>query len=403
MTNRKNLQTTALIWLFAITYMVSYMTRINFGAVVSEMVQDLGWSRSLLAAALTGSFITYGTGQVVSGICGDRFSPKKLVACGLAVTVCMNLLIPLCQSPMSMVAVWSVNGFAQAFLWPPMVRLMTALFSGEDYDRAVVRVSWGSSFGTILIYLLAPVAITLTGWKGVFVLSALCGAGILLIWLRCCPESVIEATAKKQQGKSGGSGIFSPLMFGIMTAVMLQGMLRDGVTTWMPSYIAETYDLSNEIAILTGVLLPLFSILCFQAVSKLYRRKFQNPMACAGVIFGCGAAAAVVLLLLTGKAPALSVLFSAVLTGAMHGVNLLLVSMIPPFFKKYGNVATVSGVINSCTYVGSAASTYGIAVLSEQLGWSTTLLLWVLIACTGTAVCLAFVKPWNQKFQETKQ
>ena len=403
MTTRKNLQTTALIWLFAITYMVSYMTRINFGAVVSEMVQDLGWSRSLLAAALTGSFITYGTGQVVSGICGDRFSPKKLVACGLAVTVCMNLLIPLCQSPVSMVAVWSVNGFAQAFLWPPMVRLMTALFSGEDYDRAVVRVSWGSSFGTILIYLLAPVAITLTGWKGVFVLSALCGAGILLIWLRCCPESVTEATAKKQQGKSGGSGIFSPLMFGIMTAVMLQGMLRDGVTTWMPSYIAETYDLSNEIAILTGVLLPLFSILCFQAASKLYRRKFQNPMACAGVIFGCGAAAAVVLLLLTGKAPALSVLFSAVLTGAMHGVNLLLVSMIPPFFKKYGNVATVSGVINSCTYVGSAASTYGIAVLSEQLGWSTTLLLWVLIACTGTVVCLAFVKPWNQKFQETKQ
>ena len=403
MTTRKNLQTTALIWLFAITYMVSYMTRINFGAVVSEMVQDLGWSRSLLAAALTGSFITYGTGQVVSGICGDRFSPKKLVACGLAVTVCMNLLIPLCQSPVSMVAVWSVNGFAQAFLWPPMVRLMTALFSGEDYDRAVVRVSWGSSFGTILIYLLAPVAITLTGWKGVFVLSALCGAGMLLIWLRCCPESVTEATAKKQQGKSGGSGIFSPLMFGIMTAVMLQGMLRDGVTTWMPSYIAETYDLSNEIAILTGVLLPLFSILCFQAASKLYRRKFQNPMACAGVIFGCGAAAAVVLLLLTGKAPALSVLFSAVLTGAMHGVNLLLVSMIPPFFKKYGNVATVSGVINSCTYVGSAASTYGIAVLSEQLGWSTTLLLWVLIACTGTVVCLAFVKPWNQKFQETKQ
>ena len=401
MTNRTQQQTTALIWLFAMTYMVSYMTRINFGAVVSEMVLDLGWSRSLLAAALTGSFITYGAGQVVSGICGDRFSPKKLVACGLTVTIAMNLLIPLCRGPVSMVAVWSVNGFAQAFLWPPMVRLMTALFSGEDYDRAVVRVSWGSSFGTILIYLLAPAVITLTGWRGVFVLSALCGAGILLIWTRCCPETAWE-TSVKRAGEAGGSRIFSPLMFGIMTAVMLQGMLRDGVTTWMPSYIAETYDLSNEIAILTGVLLPLFSILCFQAASKLYRRKFRNPLACAGVIFGCGAGAAMLLLLLSGKTPALSVLFSAVLTGAMHGVNLLLVSMIPPFFKKYGNVATVSGVINSCTYVGSAVSTYGIAVLSETMGWGTTLLLWVLIAFTGTTVCLLMVKPWNKKFQTTE-
>lgn len=398
MRNKTSNQTTALIWLFALTYMVSYMTRINFGAVVSEMVLDLGWSRSLLAAALTGSFITYGAGQIVSGICGDRFSPKKLVGCGLLVTIAMNLLIPLCHEPTSMVAVWSVNGFAQAFLWPPMVRLMTALFSGEDYDRAVVRVSWGSSFGTILIYLLAPVAITLAGWKGVFFLSSLCGAGMLLVWLRCCPEVTVKTAKTKQPGQTGGSRIFSPLMFGIMTAVMLQGMLRDGVTTWMPSYIAETYNLSNKIAILTGVLLPLFSILCFQAASKLYRRKFRNPLACAGVIFGCGTAAAGLLMLLSGKAPGLSILFSAILTGAMHGVNLLLVSMIPPFFKQYGNVATVSGVINSCVYVGSAISTYGIAVLSERMGWGVTLLLWTLIALTGTAICLAFVRPWNQKF-----
>jgi OPA family glycerol-3-phosphate transporter-like MFS transporter len=71
----------------------------------------------------------------------------------------------------------------------------------------------------------------------------------------------------------------------------------------------------------------------------------------------------------------------------MHGVNLMLVCMIPSFFQKYGNVSTVSGVLNSCTYVGSAVSTYGIALLSEAYSWKFTLFIWVLIALLGTIIC----------------
>ena len=76
--------------------MVSYITRINYGAVISEMVDQTGLSRAVLSMALTGSFITYGTGQIISGICGDKFSPKKLVFYGLSLSIGMNLLIPFC-------------------------------------------------------------------------------------------------------------------------------------------------------------------------------------------------------------------------------------------------------------------------------------------------------------------
>lgn len=46
-------------------------------------------------------------------------------------------------------------------------------------------------------------------------------------------------------------------------------------------------------------------------------------------------------------------------TACMHGVNLILVCMLPVFFKEGGNVSTVSGTLNACTYVGSAFSTIG--------------------------------------------
>jgi OPA family glycerol-3-phosphate transporter-like MFS transporter len=269
--------------------------------------------------------------------------------------------------------------------------------SEDDYKTTCTKVSWGSSFGTIVVYLCSPLLITLTGWKSVFVFSAIAGIIMLFIWNKKCAD--IKGGYKKavQSQKGSMNNIFTPLMIMIMLAIVLQGMLRDGVTTWMPSYISETYNLSNVISILTGVILPLFSILSFQAATKLYMKKLKNPMLCAGVFFGAGAVSALLLTFVTGKNAALSVLLSALLTGCMHGVNLLLICMIPPFFKKYGNVSTASGVLNSCTYIGSAVSTYGIALLSEKFGWSFTLFSWLLIAALGTLICLMCVKPWSKE------
>lgn len=384
--------------LFTITYMVSYISRINYGAIVSEMASAENLSKSMLSLALTGSFITYGTGQIISGVCGDRFSPKKLVFGGLLVTTLMNLLIPICKNPYQMLTVWCINGFAQSFLWPPLVRLMTTLLSEEDYKKTSVTVSWGSSFGTILVYLVSPLIISVLGWRKVFLLSAGCAFVMAFVWNRTCYDIPTLPPSPSSQGNKKGTSFFTPLMLSIMAAIVLQGMLRDGVTTWMPSYIAETYHFSNSISILSGVVLPLFGILCFQLASVLYRCVFRNPLLCSGVIFGAGALSALVLFVLSGKNAVLSILFAAMLTGCMHGVNLILICMVPPFFKKSGNVGAVSGTLNACTYIGSAVSTYGTALLSEQFDWNYTLFLWFLIAVIGAAICLGNVRAWDKKW-----
>ena len=387
-----------LIWLLAITYMVSYITRINYGAMIAQMVVETGYKKSLLSMAVTGSFITYGTGQIVSGLFGDRVSPKKLMALGLAVTTAMNLLMLVCQNPYQMLAVWCVNGFAQSFMWPPLVRMMSGLLTQEDYTTAATRVSWGSSFGTIFVYLVSPVMIALSGWKAMFLLCAGCGLLMLILWSRFAPDVQNVRSEKKQKNTKAKGPLFTPVMILIMVAIVAMGMLRDGVTTWMPSYIAEIYHLSSEISILTGVVLPIFSIGCFQLVAWLYRKKFTNPITCAGVMFAAGLGAAVGISLLTGKSAAASVVFSAVLTGCMHGVNLLLIQIVPAKFERWGCVSTACGVLNSCTYVGSAVSTYGIALLTESFGWSVTLYSWVAIALVGTMICFVCAKPWRKRF-----
>ena len=107
---------------------------------------------------------------------------------------------------------------------------------------------------------------------------------------------------------------------------------------------------------------------------------------------------AAALFLNTGNNAGLSVLFSALLTGFMQGVNIMLINMTLPFFNKFGRVSTASGVLNSCTYIGSAISAYGIAFLAEVYGWNINLMLWLGATITGTVLSLAFAKPWRRKY-----
>ena len=396
-------ETKHLAILFTFTYMVSYMTRINFGAIISEIEAATQITRTALSASVTGSFITYGVGQIISGICGDWLSPKKLVGTGLLISVIMNLLMPVCGDSRLMLAVWCMNGFAQAFMWPPIVRLMVSAFSEESYKKMAVRISWASSYGTMAIYFLAPLIITVFSWRAVFLFSALCGVIMIFFWYKYCIDTPAmpgrTEKTEKQSSSAATKALFSPVMIGIMLAIVLQGMLRDGVATWMPSYIGDTYQLGTAVSILTGVVLPLFSILCTQTTSVLYRKKIKSPVVCSTIMFLTGTVAAIGLYCSSGNSAAVSVLCSAVLTGAMHGVSSMLTAMVPPFFQQYGNVSTVSGVLNACAYVGSGISTFGIAMLSEKMGWQVTVFVWCVIAVVGSIICLSSVTPWKTIFQ----
>lgn len=382
--------------LFVMLYCVSYITRTNYGAIVAELESALGHGKTALSMALTGSFVTYGLGQILSGLLGDRISPKKLISLGLMVTVLMNVLLPFFSHPILMLVIWCINGFAQAFMWPPIIKLLSGLLSGDDYTRVSVKVSWGSSIGTIIVYLVSPLLISLLSWRAVFWFSAACGIVMLLVWHKIGPDLTIAAPIQKEKSKAS---FFHPVLPAVMLGIILQGMLRDGVTTWMPSLINEIYDLGTTVAILSGVILPIFSIVCHHVSGRMYL-KIKNPLLCGGLVFGVGALAGALLIPVTGHHALLSILCCAVLTGCMHGVNVMLICMIPPFFKHTGRVSTVSGLLNACTYVGSALSTYGVALLSEQFDWSVTLWVWLGIAVMGTLVCLCTVKPWERFVKE---
>ena len=108
-----------------------------------------------------------------------------------------------------------------------------------------------------------------------------------------------------------------------------------------------------------------------------------------------GAVAALLLTFVSKGSPIASIACMTLLTGCMHGVNLMLICLLPPSLQRHGNVSTVSGLLNACTYVGSAISTYGIALLSESAGWQVTAFVWFGIAALGAVVCVVCSRVWK--------
>ena len=405
LSNKKDIN--FLVVLCAVVYFVSYVSRINLGTVLVEVISSGYAPKGVAALALTACSITYGAGQLVSGYLGDKFKPQNIIAIGFVITALMNICVGSFGDGNMLVFFWAVNGFAQAFMWPPLVKILSNLLNDEEYKKACVRVSWGSSLGTVSVYLLAPVIIKFANVRLVFVICGALAAVMAFIWKivyerytpfkECSVVPVLKNEKLSGSSEPAASKFDVPsiiLLAFIMLCIMLQGSLRDGVTNWTPTYISEIFKLDSSVSILTGVILPVFSLLSFAFVSFVNRKLIKNELTCAGVTFGVGAVSAVLLLVFGSSNVAVSLLLLALLVGSMHGVNLILVCMIPAHFARFGRVSFISGLINSCTYLGAAISTYGIAVFTDFFGWNKTIVLWSVVAFVGAFVCVAISKKW---------
>lgn len=401
MSEKKRIKGRALAWILTLVYFASYVTRINFAATLVAIQSDTGHANIVLSFVLVGMSITYGLGQIINGRLGDIVNPKKLILCGLIAATVVNLIFPLFSSSVPMMVIlWTINGFAQAMMWPPMVKILVANCDDKMYGYSVVRITWGSAFGTILVYLVAPLLISLIGWKAVFIFSAAIGVVATLSWAAMMSRVSLEdnnsddvTLIKEKKGFKLPSIAVFPLIFAAL-GIIFQGMLRDGISNWMPSYIKGVFKLGDEASILITVILSIFTVVSISFARWFYEKFFTNEVFCAAVIFGAAAFFSLVMFFLFDGYVA--ILMMALISACMHSVNLMLISYLPKRFKKYGNISTISGIVNSCTYVGAAISTYGIAFLSGLIGWQYTVSVWCGVALLGVLVCLIASRRWKK-------
>ena len=392
-------------FLCPLIYFASYLTRKDYSIVMDAIISAEGLKASTAGLVETLGVISYGVGQIISGILGDRFKPHRMIMCGLFVTVVCNLFMPVVPVTLRG-GVWFVNGFAQSMLWPPMVRIMAGMLDSKRYNTVAANVNVAGIAGTIFIYLSSSLLwLRLLGsWKLTFYVSAVMGAVILIVWTLGFRKiendtGVMPVNSKEKKEDRGRQRLsFSALMGSgfvfIAIAIIMQGALRDGITDWIPTLLRNTFEIPSDYAILYAVIIPVIGVISMKLVGICANRWVKEEVKGALTVFVAAILLCAGLRAIYKGNSYLTVAVAALIVGCMHAINFFLVCVVPAKFEKYGLVATMSGIINSLTYVGTSVAVAGFPMLTKGGNWDNCILSWVFIAICGAVSCAAALHGW---------
>lgn len=399
-----------------LTYFSIYLGRLNFPASMSEILRTGLWEKGELGSVAAVFYLAYGLGQLPSGLLGDRLSTKWMIGIGVAGSALINGIFPAMKTAAGMQAIWFVNGLLQAMIWPPMVRLITDLAGAAESVRIILLLSFSSPAGMLGTYLGSAILLKYGSWQLCFFSASIWLAGVAIVWF--VSISALERTNKSvgktiqvcdTQRKAGEvireksavtrfslSAFVLSGFFWLMAAAFIHGVLKDGLTTWIPTYLTEEFAIRPSFSLLLTTVIPMIS-LCGVPLAQIVNRRWMRNEAAAGAVFYLVSLSSLLCMMgLPGEFLYGAVALFAIVIGMMTAINTLLISLLPLHFEKEGMVATISGGLNAVTYLGSAAASALFGYTTQYAGWHGTQVVWCGCAMAGAFFCTAAVKKWKR-------
>jgi sugar phosphate permease len=392
-----------LCWL---VYCVSYIGRLNYSSAMTLII-----SERILTAAQTGFismvyFFAYGIGQMINGFLGDRVNPKWMIFMGLFCSGLANIAMAISHSFPLMALSWGSNGYFQAMIWAPIIRIFAEMLSGKDRVNCSVNIVSSQIIGTLLSYLLSAGVLAVVSWPWVFIAAAILLTATSFLWgtgfwdicrhaATAEEENMTEENNSQEENQIRipfGKLILSSGIMTLLIPIMVHGMLKDGVTSWVPTYISESFGIGASFSILLTSILPIIN-LSGAYLAKFIYRKSGEKVGLSVFFFFVMATIGLLLLCVAGRfSPIATAGFLSIITASMMAVNTLVVNIYPLRFGRYGRVSGVSGFLNAMAYLGTAISTFTIGLMVQYKGWMATIYAWLAVTILAGIICLLYVR-----------
>lgn len=390
-------------------YMIAYLTRNTYAASIVHLTGEGLVTTSMAGLVSTCYFVSYGSGHLINGILADRVSPVPMLSIGIIGTAAANLLMPVViPSVPAMIAVWTANGFFESMLWAPIVVLFSGVITDKLRHSAMAIISLSRPTGQILAYLFSAACAYLgAGIATSYVIAAICAllTCVLLVIVSASAFSAsdvrtVEIAPKKQKTADCSASLMKLMITSgaliFMIPVVFHGMLKDGVNTWVPTILRDTFGASAALSTILVIVLPLAGLAGVLFANFLLGRKRllgNHPM--IGIIIMLLTAIPTALLL---QAQAMTLVVGVIclclISFLMESFNHVFSVMMPAKFAAFGKASTVSGIFNSLIYIGSAISTYAFGAVAEQVGWNMTTIMWLSLALLSAVILGLSVKSW---------
>lgn len=384
-----------LIFLCWFAYTASYLGRYSYNANINLILSDFGVTHGGAGLVTTMFFFAYGIGQIVNGIL-CRFYPKRQVITGaLAVSAGINLAV-FAGAPFGAIKfLWLANGAALSVLWSSLVLTLSEHIGKDNLGRAIVVMNTTVAVGNFSAYGLAGIFSSAGNYK----LSFLTAAGIMavagMLWFFVYP-TVSDGISFVPEAKEKSSGTGRKADAWLLTVVILlavfavaDNLIKDGLHTWIPSVLSETFAFEDSNSIFLTMALNLFAVLGTFVVTLIHK-KIENFVVLSTLLYAV-VAVFLAVIVLTLQSSFLAVFGSfAIVIVSTHAINAVITSMAPMYLREKCNPGLLSGILNGCCYVGSTISSYGLGTIADGSGWSRVFVLLWTVSAVITAIGIAY-------------
>lgn len=236
-----------LLWL---AFFLNQADRQIFSVVLPLIRQDLGLTDAELGLIASALVWTYGLLVPVAGFIGDRFSRRNIIGFCLLFWSVATLFTGTCSTLVQFVLLRGIGtGGGEAFYAPSANALL-----GEQYPqkRAFVLSIHQTAvyFGIILSGLIAGYVGEHYGWRNAFYGFGGLGIVLAVVFFARIPKDSSNAQPVDQRPFLAEIGATARIVVRKPTVILLtlgfgcMVFVNVGYLTWMPSFLAEKFDLS---------------------------------------------------------------------------------------------------------------------------------------------------------------
>ena len=390
--NKKRNRT--LVLLLGLIYLMCQICRTDLSSALVDFIEDLQITKEQASLAITFGYISYAVGMFINSMIIDKVNTKFSIALGMFGCAATHIAIRMFPQLPVVIALWCVNGYIQSIMWPSVMQLTAANLPLEKQEGALNIVSVFQQIGSLLCYLITPLGLSWGGWRTVLMMTASACITLGFIWTLSCRifnSKPIAKSGTKEVVEAypvNWTFIVKTNLIPLLLLGIVCGMLRDGISTWTPILLTESFSMSASLSIALTALLTLGKILShvvYPFIAKLF--KSMKSFSFGLYVICC---VICVLLLVSYRCNLagmmLTLLALLLLLNGCLGINYLIT--IPIKFTRFGRSATVSGVLDSMFYIGSALATWLFAAIADRGGWNATILSWVIISFASLVVIL---------------
>ena len=201
-----------------------------------------------------------------------------------------------------MAVLWAVNGLLQSLVWTPMIKSVADLTQDAQCARTCLNLSTTTPAGTLGAYLMCVLCVASPwGWRLSFWLggAALAAGGAVWIFGMRALERISEKSGIPDMSgqpedaapeRAPGPWRVLVCLLPVVAASVMYGLLRDGIITWAPSYLQESFGFPAATSIALTMIVPPVNLGGVYAFNWLRNRLRWSEAATAAAAFAiCGA------------------------------------------------------------------------------------------------------------------